>query len=78
MDKQEMTAERIQTEYQKGVSYNQGLNLYDDVKICERFYEGRQWEGVKTKQVRPLAEYHPPNHQLQGGTDCERRCGAGD
>lgn len=54
MDKQEMTAERIQTEYQKGVSYNQGLNLYDDVKICERFYEGRQWEGVKTKQVRPL------------------------
>lgn len=50
----ELTPQKIQEEYEKGRNYNFGLNLYDDVKICERFYEGDQWAGVKTKQIRPI------------------------
>ena len=53
-DKREITPERVQTEYTQAVAYNEGIGLYDKVKTCERFYEGDQWEGVQTKQVRPL------------------------
>lgn len=54
MDKKEITPQLIQAEYVSGDSYNDGLELYDTVKQCERFYEGDQWNGVKTKQVRPI------------------------
>lgn len=50
----EITPERVQAEYSRGQTYNSGLNLYEDVKTCERFYEGDQWDGVKTRQVRPI------------------------
>lgn len=50
----EVTPERVQQEYSRGQAYNSGLNLYEEVKTCERFYEGDQWNGVKTKQVRPI------------------------
>ena len=49
-----ITPETVQAEYSRGMSYNSGLNLYEEVKTCERFYEGDQWAGVKTKQVRPI------------------------
>ena len=49
-----ITPERVQAEYSRGQAYNSGLNLYEEVKTCERFYEGDQWAGVKTKQVRPI------------------------
>lgn len=52
--KTEITAERVQAEYQKGVQFNNGLNLYEDVKQCENFVEGRQWEGLKSKNLRPI------------------------
>lgn len=54
MDKKEITPQLIQAEYVRGQAYNDGLELYDTVKQCERFYEGDQWNGVKTKQVRPI------------------------
>lgn len=54
MTNKEITPERIQQEYDKGHEYKSGLNLYEQVKTCERFYEGDQWAGVKTKQVRPI------------------------
>ncbi|HIV97120.1 MAG TPA: hypothetical protein H9745_05965 [Candidatus Agathobaculum stercoravium] len=54
MDKKEITPQLIQAEYVSGDAYNDGLELYDKVKQCERFYEGDQWNGVKTKQVRPI------------------------
>lgn len=53
MDK-EITPQSVQAEYQKGQDYKNGLDLYDKVKDCERFYEGDQWAGVKVKQVRPI------------------------
>lgn len=50
----EITPEKVQREYSRGQAYNSGLNLYEEVKACERFYEGDQWAGVKTRQVRPI------------------------
>ena len=50
----EITPERVQAEYSRGQAYNSGLNLYEEVKTCERFYEGDQWAGVKIQQVRPI------------------------
>ena len=36
----------IWAEYQKGVSYNESLGLYEQVRVNERFYVGKQWEGL--------------------------------
>ena len=36
------------------MQYNTGLGLYDDVKQCENFVEGKQWEGLKSKNLRPI------------------------
>ncbi|MBR5272404.1 MAG: hypothetical protein IKU25_03295 [Clostridia bacterium] len=38
--------ERVWREYEKGVAYNNSLNLYEQVKKNENFYIGRQWEGL--------------------------------
>lgn len=54
MDKREITPQRVQAEYVKGQAYNDGLELYETVKQCERFYEGDQWNGLKVKQARPI------------------------
>ena len=48
-----LTADRVQAST-KGVQYNTGLGLYEDVKQCENFVEGRQWEGLKSKNLRPI------------------------
>lgn len=34
------------SKYAKGHSFNQSINLYDQVKVNEDFYIGNQWEGV--------------------------------
>ena len=44
----------MQAEYEKCVQYNTGLGLYEDVKQCENFVEGKQWEGLKSKNLRPI------------------------
>ncbi|MEE0277613.1 MAG: hypothetical protein UD574_06725, partial [Agathobaculum butyriciproducens] len=49
-----LTADRVQAEYEKCVQYNTGLGLYEDVKQCENFVEGKQWEGLKSKNLRPI------------------------
>ena len=49
-----LTADRVQAEYEKGVQYNTGLGLYENVKQCENFVEGKQWEGLKSKNLRPI------------------------
>lgn len=53
MDRQ-MTAERMQAEYQRGKAYNEGIGLYEAVRRNERFFEGNQWDGVKTREIRPI------------------------
>ncbi len=38
-------------EYQKAVSYNRGIDLYDTVKKNENFFIGRQWEGLNAPDL---------------------------
>ena len=40
--------EKVSREYEAGVSFNRGINLYDTVQTNENFYIGKQWEGVKS------------------------------
>ena len=49
--KDEITAESIWEEYQKGVAYNTALDLYDNVEKCENFYIGKQWEGLNAPDL---------------------------
>ena len=44
----EITPERVNTEYQKGVEFNLGIDLYECVDVNENFFVGKQWEGVKS------------------------------
>lgn len=43
----ELTAESVWTEYEKGVSFNSQIDLYDTVRANENFFIGKQWEGVQ-------------------------------
>ncbi len=44
----EMTPARVNREYQAGVQFNLGIDLYDCVEVNENFTIGKQWEGVKS------------------------------
>jgi hypothetical protein len=41
----------IWEEYQKGMEYNQTVDLYTNVEMNENFYIGRQWEGVNAPNI---------------------------
>lgn len=41
------TPELVYKRYDKGVSFNTQINLYDTVKENENFFIGKQWEGVE-------------------------------
>ena len=41
-----LTPGDIYDEYQKGVSYNYSIDLYDQVRKNENFFIGNQWDGV--------------------------------
>ena len=45
--KQEMTPQSVWSEYEQGVAFKTGINLYDTVEANENFYIGKQWEGVQ-------------------------------
>lgn len=42
-----MSPQRLSKEHKASVDFNQGINLYDTVKVNEDFFIGKQWEGVK-------------------------------
>lgn len=42
-----MTPQKVSKEYGSGLSFNQGIDLYDCVQTNENFFIGKQWEGVK-------------------------------
>ncbi len=52
--KNEVTPKAIQREYASGVTFKTSIGLYESVKKCERFYEGDQWNGLKSMSVRPI------------------------
>ena len=43
-----MTPQRVAAEYDAGVQFNTGINLYDTVQTNENFFIGKQWEGVRS------------------------------
>ena len=49
-----LTADRVQAEYEKCVQYNTGLGLYENVKQCENFVEGKQWKDSRASTCGPL------------------------
>ena len=46
--KDEMTPQKVSKEYEAGLSFNQGIDLYDCVQTNENFFIGKQWDGVKS------------------------------
>lgn len=46
--KTKMTVEKVNKEYDAGLSFNRGINLYETVKTNEDFFIGKQWEGVQS------------------------------
>ena len=44
----ELTPQKVSKEYEAGLSFNQGIELYDCVQTNENFFIGKQWEGVKS------------------------------
>ena len=46
--KHEMTPQKVAKEYEAGLSFNNGIDLYDCVQTNENFFIGKQWEGVKS------------------------------
>lgn len=47
-----LTPTKIWNEYQNGVEYLYNLdNYFEKVRINEHFWDGRQWEGLKTKSM---------------------------
>jgi len=41
-----MTPQQMTTEYEAGLKFNNGIDLYDCVQTNENFFIGKQWEGV--------------------------------
>lgn len=44
----EMSPQRVSKEYEAGLRFNQGIDLYDCVETNENFFIGKQWEGVQS------------------------------
>lgn len=51
------TCEQIVRQFEKGYSFNQNINLYDQVKVNEDFYIGNQWVGVQSNGL-PTPTYN--------------------
>lgn len=49
--KTKISPERVWREYEKGVSYNNSIGLYDTVRKNENFYIGKQWEGLNAPDL---------------------------
>ena len=47
MKKFEPTPQRVSNEYNAGLQFNNGIQLYDCVDTNENFFIGKQWEGVR-------------------------------
>lgn len=47
MNENNITPQRVAREYEAGLRFNQGINLYDCVQTNENFFIGKQWEGVQ-------------------------------
>lgn len=44
----ELTPQSVFTEYNAGLQFCEGIDLYDTVQVNENFFIGKQWEGVQS------------------------------
>lgn len=51
MSKAKTTFIDVWKEYQAGVAYKTQIDLYENVKINQNFYLGKQWEGVNAPDI---------------------------
>ena len=49
-----ISAGQVQAEFNKGKQFKESLNLFDEVRQNEKFYLGKQWEGLKTTKIQPV------------------------
>lgn len=42
------TPAQVWTQYEKGIAFKNGIDLYENVKNNENFFIGKQWEGVQS------------------------------
>lgn len=47
MNKEKLSPDSVSIEYQAGIDFKAGIDLYDCVKNNENFFIGKQWEGVE-------------------------------
>ena len=43
----EATPQAVEREYNAGLQFNNGIDLYECVEVNENFFVGKQWEGVR-------------------------------
>lgn len=54
MKKNEIKETDLWQLYNKGVNYNRTVNLYENTNKCYRFYNGDQWNGLKSGGIEPV------------------------
>ncbi|MEG1657375.1 MAG: hypothetical protein RR292_07855, partial [Christensenellaceae bacterium] len=61
MMKIKKTADEIWKEYSRGITYNESLNLYENIKQNNNFYNDKQWEGVIAPDLpKPVFNFLKP------------------
>ena len=55
MDTKEIEKTNLWSMYEKGVNYNRMQNMYTDTDRNYRFYNGNQWEGLKSGTIEPVS-----------------------
>ena len=52
--------------YQKGLDFNNRIDLLENVKTNENFYIGKQWEGVKANGLpTPVFNFIKQNYRIR-------------
>ena len=54
MIKSDISAQKVQDEFTKGKQFKENLNIFEQVRKNEKFYLGKQWEGLNTKKIQPV------------------------
>lgn len=49
-----ISAQKVQSEFEKGKQFKENLNLFEQVRQNEKFYLGQQWDGLKTTKIQPV------------------------
>lgn len=81
--KNKITPGKVWKEYERGKDYLNRFNYYNNTEDCMRFYNGDQWEGLKTggekipqlNIIRPIVDYKVAKVNSSGYAICYRSMG---